>query len=36
MNRQHQTQAGGQDIPSRRVIREMDRPVEGDEGELDY
>ena len=36
MNRQRNTQASGQDIPSRRVIREMDAAVEGEGCELDY
>lgn len=36
LNRQRSTQASGQDVPSRRVIREMDNVGGGDEGELDY
>ena len=36
LNRQRNTEARREDVPSRRVIREMDAAVEADEPELDY
>ncbi|MDI1488224.1 MAG: hypothetical protein OHK93_007498 [Ramalina farinacea] len=36
MNRQRNTQREGGDVPSRRVIREMDAAVEGEGCELEY
>ena len=36
LNRERNTEVRGEDVPSRRVIRELDAAVEADEPELDY